>query len=293
MKFVVKTYSRGCFKQLKINELFESENVISFGKHRFLVNKQNIDLTIVPKENEQYYHITGTNFFEKIDHEEFDHTKAVWDQSVISESNEVYRGEYLAWLLFQRTIAEGPKAQHELINLSDHELIDFVGKFMSNRYQESYAKGIHDKDGAIILKRLMEMYLNGGVLKFSPFVRACGIFAWQFELTEDTRAQYQKRIHAVGVLKQAFPNTSESADLENDLANSIHPFIEAFHRSKCSRMCTPIEELNSDKFSIGKEAFELGDYFNKHQEINLLKHLTNQLIKLMILSQNLNSLLAG
>lgn len=278
----LKRIQEDALRQLKDkNELFESENVISFGKHKFLVNKQNIDLTIVPKENEQYYHITGTNFFEKIDHEEFDHTKAVWDQSVISESNEVYRGEYLAWLLFQRTIAEGPKAQHELINLSDHELIDFVGKFMSNRYQESYAKGIHDKDGAIILKRLMEMYLNGGVLKFSPFVRACGIFAWQFEFTEDTRAQYQKRIHAVGVLKQAFPNTSESADLENDLANSIHPFIEANSIEVNVHACAQylIEELNSDdKFSIGKEAFELGDYFNKHLKDNKLTEAFNKSI---------------
>jgi hypothetical protein len=264
----LKRVQEDALRQLKDkNELFESDNVISFGKHKFLVNKQNIDLTIVPKEDGQYYHITGTNFFEKIEEEEFTQTKKVWGQTVISESNTVYRGEYLAWLLFQKSISEGVQAQHDLINLSEKELNNHVGTFMANRYQESYAKGIHDKDGAIILKRLLEMYLQGGVLKFSPVVRAYAIFAWQFELSEDFRTMFQKRIHAVGILKQAFPNTSESSDLEEDLANSIHPLIQAnglqINPLNCAKYL--IEELNEDdKFSIGKEAFELGNKFKKY-----------------------------
>ena len=270
----LKRIKEDALRQLKDkNELFESENVISFGKHKFLVNKQNIDLTIVAREDGQYYHITGTNFFEKIEDTEFTKTKAVWDQTVISESNTIYRGEYLAWLLFQKSISEGVQAQHDLINLSEKDLNNHVGTFMASRYQESYAKGIHDKDGAIILKRLLEMYLHGGVLKFSPFVRACAIFAWQFELTDDIRALYQKRIHAVGILKQAFPNTSESYHLEEDLANSIHPFLEDNELTIDAIDCAKylIEELNNDdKFSISKEAFELGDKFKKYLKDNKL-----------------------
>lgn len=270
----LKRIQEDALRQLKDkNELFESENVISFGKHKFLVNKQNIDLTIVPKEDGQYFHITGTNFFEKIEDEGFTKTQTVWDQSVISESKNVYKAEYLAWLIFQKTIEEGPQAQHDLINMSEQELNDHVGAFMANRYQESYAKGIHDKDGAIIVKRLMEMYLHGGVLKFSPFTRACAIFAWQFELTEDVRTLYQKRIHAVGILKQAFPNTSESSHLEGDLAHSVQSFIDANGLSIIALDCAKylIEELNEDnKFSIGKEAYELGDKFNKYLKDNKL-----------------------
>lgn len=270
----LKRIQEDALRQLKDkNELFESENIISFGKHKFLVNKQNVDLTIVAREEEQYYHITGTNFFEKIEDNEFTKTKEVWNQSVVSESNNIYRGEYLAWLLFQKSISEGNQAQNDLINLSEKELINHVGTFMANRYQESYAKGIHDKDAAIILKRVLEMYLHGGVLKFSPFVRACAIFAWQFELTDDIRTLYQKRIHAVGILKQAFPNTSESSHLEEDLANSIHSFIEdnklTIDAIDCAKYL--IEELkNDDKFSISKEAFELGDKFKKHLKENKL-----------------------
>ncbi len=270
----LKRVQEDALRQLKDkNELFESENIISFGKHKFLVNKQNIDLTIVPKEDGQYYHITGTNFFEKIENEEFVKTNPVWEQSVISESNDIYKGEYLAWLLFQKTIREGLKSQQKVTNLTEKEINDYVGDFMSNRYQESYAKGIHDKDAAIILKRLIEMYLQGGVLKFSPFVRACGIFAWQFELTDNTRLLFQKRINAVGILKQAFPNTVEHSHLEDDLAKSIQPFFETNKLQIKSIDCAKylIEELNNDnKFSISKEAFELRDQFNKYLKDNKL-----------------------
>ncbi len=270
----LKRVQEDALRQLKDkNELFESDNVISFGKHKFLVNKQNIELTIVPKEDGQYYHVTGTNFFEKIEEEEFTKTKEIWKQSVISESTTVYRGEYLAWLLFQKSILEGPKAQHNLMTLSEMELRTYVGDFIANRYQESYAKGIHDKDGAIILKKLLEIYLQGGVLKFSPCVRAYGIFAWQYALTADVRASFQKRIHAVGILRQAFPNTSESSDLERDLAASIHSLILANKLPIDPRNCAKylIEELDKDdKFSIGKEAFELGDKFKKYLKDNKL-----------------------
>ena len=270
----IKRIKEDALRQLKDkNELFESENVISLGKHKFLVNKQNIDLTIVPKEDGQYYHITGTNFFQKINDEELMATAPVWSQSVVSESNQVYKSEYLAWLLFSTLKNQSPKDQHEIINFSQKELIDYVASFMGNRYQESYSKGIHDKDAAIILKKVMEMHLNGGVLKYNPTIRSCSIFAWLFEISADDKSIIQKRINAVGVLKQAFPNTNETANLEEDLVQLLRPFISKNKLEINAVICAKylIEELDSkDNFSIGKEAFELGDKFNKHLKNNKL-----------------------
>jgi|TARA_B110000261_G_scaffold164590_1_gene215118 hypothetical protein len=270
----VKRIKEDALRQLKDkNELFESENVITFGKHNFLVNKQNIDLTIVPKEDGQYYHITGTNFFEKINDQEFMATAPVWSQSVVSQSNQVYKSEYLAWLLFLKLKEQSPKDQHEIINFSEKELIDYVAAFMGNRYQESYSKGIHDKDAAIILKNVMEMHINAGVLKYNPITRSCSIFAWLFEINADDKSIIQKRINAVGILKQAFPNTNETAHLEEDLALLIQPFILKNKLEINSIICAKylIEELDSkDHFSIGKEAFDLGDKFNKYLKDNKL-----------------------
>ena len=277
----LKRTKEDALRQLKDkNELFESENIISFGKNKFLVNKQAIDLTIVPKEDGQYFHITGTNFFEKIEDQELNKTESVWEQSIVSESKKIYRGEYLAWLIFEKlTTDNNEKNKCDVVNMSENELINYVGKFMANRYTESYAKGIHDKDGAILLKKILEINLQGGVLKYSPIIRAYSAFAWKFEMNDKIRALFQKKIHSVSILKQAFPNSSESYYLEQELTKHIDPFILKNDIKVNTKECAKylIEELNQDnKFSIGKEALELADRFNNYLKN---KKLTDQFLK--------------
>ena len=70
------------------------------GKHLFSVNTQPLDLTIVERDGDMFFHLTGTNFFERIEDEEFLQTKAVWQQHLISENETVYRAEYLAYQVF-------------------------------------------------------------------------------------------------------------------------------------------------------------------------------------------------
>jgi flagellin-specific chaperone FliS len=78
-------------------ELFlDGQAVIKFGKHHFSVNEQELVLSIVPKEGVMCFHLSGTNFFEPVENDEFLATREVWDQEVVSETNEVYRAEYLA-----------------------------------------------------------------------------------------------------------------------------------------------------------------------------------------------------
>ena len=89
-------------RQLKDKqELFvDGGNVIKMGKHLFSVNRQPLDLTIVERDGDMFFHLTGTNFFERIEDEAFLQTKAVWNQHLISENEEVYRAEYLAYQVF-------------------------------------------------------------------------------------------------------------------------------------------------------------------------------------------------
>ncbi len=58
-------------------------------------------VTIVQKDGEQYFHLTGTNFFEKITDPDFLATRAVWAQELVSENKDVYRAEWLAWLMLK------------------------------------------------------------------------------------------------------------------------------------------------------------------------------------------------
>ncbi len=98
----LKSLKEEAIRQLKDRkELFVAgENVIKFGKHHFSVNVQPLDLTIVRRNADMFFHLTGTNFFEKIDDPEFLATKDIWEQELISENRDIYRAEYLAYLVF-------------------------------------------------------------------------------------------------------------------------------------------------------------------------------------------------
>jgi hypothetical protein len=99
----LKTIREDAVRQLKDRkELFGgTENAIQLGRHQFLVNTQELDLTIVPRRDAMCVHVTGTNFFEPIDDPDLRSTKPVWDLELVSETPEIYRGEWLAYQAFQ------------------------------------------------------------------------------------------------------------------------------------------------------------------------------------------------
>ena len=104
----VKSIQQDAVRQLKDKlELFaDGDNIISLGKHRFNINTQPLDLTIVTRDDEMCMHLTGTKFFDEILDEEFLSTRPVWKQEVVSENESVYRGEFLAWKMYQAATAE-------------------------------------------------------------------------------------------------------------------------------------------------------------------------------------------
>ena len=46
---------------------------------------------------------------------------------------------------------------------------------MSGRFDEGYAKGVHDVDAALILQTLMQMHESVGLLRHAPTVRAASL----------------------------------------------------------------------------------------------------------------------
>ncbi|MCA9055991.1 MAG: DNA repair ATPase, partial [Planctomycetaceae bacterium] len=99
----LKTIREDAARQLKDRQdLYEGgENVIRFGKHRFSVNTQPLDLTTVLREDRLHLHLTGTDFYEPIVSDVVDSTRNVWDMEVVSENRDVYRAEYLAYQMYR------------------------------------------------------------------------------------------------------------------------------------------------------------------------------------------------
>ncbi len=165
----LKTLREDALKQIRDKaDLFsEGGDLIQFGRHKFTVNRQPLELTTLPRDGELYFHLTGTRFFEKVQHPELDSCRAVWEQSVISEDATVYRGEFLAWKFMQTQVH------------SDAEpTLEAVRDFMHQRYQEGYTKGVHDHDAFLIVSELLKMHRALGRLRHSPKARGLALLHW-------------------------------------------------------------------------------------------------------------------
>lgn len=82
------------------SELFEGDT-IKLGRHRFSVNTQPLDLSMLPRDDGMVFHLTGTDYYEPVTDPDFLATRPLWDMRLPSEDASVYRGEYLAWSVLQ------------------------------------------------------------------------------------------------------------------------------------------------------------------------------------------------
>jgi MoxR-like ATPase len=154
-------------------DIFEDgANVVRLGQHRFSVNTQAIELTIVPREGRPHLHVTGTSFFEPIEDAEFEKTRAFWEQEFVSETADVYRGEYLAWTALHGNVREEA----------------------AKRYDEGYERGVHDHDAALIAEKLRGMMRTAGLLRYTASARAAAALFWAY--FEDERLKEQWALQA-------------------------------------------------------------------------------------------------
>lgn len=165
------------------SELFEQDGqVIRLGpRHRFSVNTQELDLTLLPRGEALNLHLTGTDFFEPLHDPQLDAARAYWGVALDSESPRLYRGEYLAGLVIEAAQAGRDGLDLDLLRqqLAQPEaLARTVRDFAAPRYREGYEKGIHDHDAALILQALLPLRESAGLLVFEPAARAFAALYW-------------------------------------------------------------------------------------------------------------------
>lgn len=177
----LKTTREDAVRQLKDrNELYvDGKNIIQFGKQKFNVNTQDLQLTVVPQDEQMCFHLSGTDYFERITDENFLSTRDVWDQEVISENREVYRVEYLVYQMLRRggfqPLQEGAANEERAYKA----LLQQVQTFSQPRYAEAYTKGVHDMDAEKLLAAILPIHQNIGLLRFDPRDRALAMLFWQ------------------------------------------------------------------------------------------------------------------
>ncbi|MFT6064199.1 MAG: hypothetical protein ACJAYY_000601 [Paraglaciecola sp.] len=263
----VKTAKEDATRKLKDKQdLYEDgENVIKLGKHKFGVNKQVLDLTIVYKDKSLSYHLTGTDFYQEIENEVLLKSEKYWNQSFVSENENVYRAAYLAYRITQQNSIE------ELYNLTDEVLLALVKSVASKSYTEGYTKGVHDLDAFKILKTFIVKETSLGLLKFSPKIRAFSQLFWHC-LSEEKRTFYGDKIRASAAVLKVFPKGESHFQLISDLGKSINTIfstelvnIKAYKEKSQLEIATYLFEELSDvaSFSVSQKAYTLFEEFSK------------------------------
>ncbi|MER5998100.1 DNA repair ATPase [Nonomuraea angiospora] len=258
---------------------------LRLGRHRFAVNTQPIDLTLVPhgsgsnepgsgREHERvsmHFAITGTDYRSPVP-ASFADTRPFWDQLLVSETPEVYRGEHLAASLLD-SLSPGVALE------------DAVRQAVESRYDEGYERGVHDHDAAAILDVLVRLRSGAGLLRYPAEVRAAAQLFWAFGLDEVSRKTFTTRAVSLVRARAVFGPTPALDSLAVELETLIADFVGGLRPNPPGALAaglrTPapdpavtgaglageylVEELGSSPFGFvtGKAARDLLDGFRQ------------------------------
>jgi len=245
----IKVAKEDAIRKLKDKQdLYEDgENIIKLGKHKFAVNQQNLDLTILFKDEVLQYHLIGTDFYQPIQNEILSSSKKYWDQELISEKEEVYRANYLAYTVFQEI--------EDKSIITKEEINSKVKERCSKDYASGYVKGVHDADAIAILNVLLLKHNDLGSLSFAPEVRGWAQLAWE-QLSEEKQKGWKAKFKHLGAIYKLFPQgtstISELALLQKDIEevfsvedNENNSFLE----NGCQYLYEVLQEESGFKIS--------------------------------------------
>ncbi|MEV6408972.1 DNA repair ATPase [Streptomyces bobili] len=185
---------------------------LRLGTHRFAVNTQPLDLTLVPHCDGLAFALTGTDHRSPVTDPDFAATRPYWDRTLPSESPEVYRAEHLAARLLDE---HGPAA------LADADLADLVRQAAQAAYDEGYERGVHDHDATAILTALLRLYADAGPLRHEPAARAAAQLFWAHGTTDEARQDWQRRAVSLARARDTFGLAPAIDDLHQELAQEI------------------------------------------------------------------------
>jgi hypothetical protein len=213
------------------SELFEEGgSLIKLGAHSFSVNNQALELTMVPRGEGMALHLTGTDFYEPLDDPAFEATRPYWDQRLVSETDAVYRAEYLAaTLLFAAEAGRDGLSVAALQQraLDEKALLELVREAATQRYDEGYERGVHDHDAGLILRALLSLRQTAELLRFAGDLRARARLCWAFLGDEGRRTAWQRRARSLGRLRKTFAQSEELAAFAATLGEGIAAFCVA------------------------------------------------------------------
>lgn len=229
----LKTLKEEAIRLLKDKqELYvDGQEILAFGDYKFSVNTQKLALTMVFKSDQMFYHLSGTNFFEKVSDPDFNATKDIWRQSLISENTAVYRAEFMAYSILQQAMEQHNNDElippiFQLVKMEEEQLMAIIHGYMSAHVNEAYAKGVHDADALRMLQQLIYFYKNIGLLRYPIKARVLANYFWKYIASAAWKETITNELNGVGALLKIFPESSEFNYIIAEIQTKIAAFCE-------------------------------------------------------------------
>ncbi|MFD4565640.1 DNA repair ATPase [Streptomyces sp. NPDC058467] len=185
---------------------------LRLGRHRFAVNTEPLDLTLVPTADGLAFALTGTDYRSPLTDPAFAATRRYWDRPLPSESPEVYRAEHLAARLLD---------EHGPASLAGTDLAALVRQAAQASYDEGYERGVHDHDATAILAALLRLHESAGPLRHEPAARAAAQLFWAHGTTAEARESWTRRAVSLARARETFGLAPAIADFEAELASHL------------------------------------------------------------------------
>ena len=212
----------------KIDIFADGGDVIKLGTNSFSVNTQELDLTIITRDESLALHLTGTDYYQDIENEDLNNLQDYWGQTLVSESDDVYRGEYLASsIFFDAEHAVNGISFDSLRKLTTQEngVDELVRGYAASRYDEGYERGVHDFDAARVLEKLISLKEVSGLLSFSSKARSLALLFWVYNQGKNSREYWQLQCSGFGKIADFFGDSPDIVSLKSELAAAIEKFL--------------------------------------------------------------------
>ncbi|MCT4664712.1 MAG: DNA repair ATPase [Flavobacteriales bacterium] len=249
-------------------ELYEEgDHIIRFGNHRFGVNQQPLDLSIVEQDHQLFFHLSGSDFYEQVKDENIRNHQSLWNAEYVSENTHVYRSEYLAFQMLKKYTSE------QL--LKPDFLKKIIKEYTSKHYTEGYTKGVHDSDAETLVTALAQIQQSMGLLKFSPEIRGKALWFWK-SLNPQKHQSWQEKISAAQQVLQLFPKSENFTFLIDELEEAVAHFYSDWKGWKTTENRTIalylFEEFQKeDSIIISRKAEKIYQEFIAHLQNNQAK----------------------
>lgn len=235
-------------------------DIIKLGDYHFSVNTQAIELMILPVKGMLNIHLSGTDYFQPVNDPELAKHQDLWEQSYVSESPQIYRGEYL---LYQVLASYGD------LNVVDAaRLKKDISQYISQNIAEGYEKGIHDVDALVIGTALLQTYRAVGLLRYNALARAWARYAWHFVFDEEQRHAWHQEAIRIRELQAIFSTEHAAKQMKQGLHEHLEHmtppslFDGVLVGETAEYMCQVW--LYEDRYVVSAEADALASAFVSH-----------------------------